>query len=272
MAAQATRASLLVAAAAFAAIGVPSFVAPTWASSEFPWSVGPFLAQTIGGWSLGTAAIALYVAVRALPRRMYPLLIYLGLFGVGQLLVVGVFVARLQTGHLLTSPYLVGLVALVVAGAGGVAVLRSAPAEERATVRRAPWWVRGIALGVGGFVLLLAVGTLLAGPDGATARGEIFPEQMSPFSIKAFSAFLFALAAAILSSVRSTDLAPFRALGWAGLYLIVPITGAALLNLGLFDASRPGSMVYLWAYIVVGVIIVAVLAYERLRPEAFEPA
>jgi amino acid transporter len=116
------------------------------------------------------------------------------------------------------------------------------------------------------------VGTLLAGPDGATARGEIFPEQMSPFSIKAFSAFLFALAAAILSAVRSTDLAPFRALGWAGLYLIVPITGAALLNLSLFDASKPGTLVYLWAYIIVGAIIVAVLAYERLRPAAFEQA
>ncbi|HEX6230850.1 MAG TPA: hypothetical protein VF029_03995, partial [Actinomycetota bacterium] len=86
-----------------------------------------------------------------------------------------------------------------------------------------------------------------------------------------FSAFLFALAAAILSSVRSTSLAPFRALGWAGLYLIVPITGAALLNLGLFDDGKPGTLVYLWAYIVVGVIIVAVLAYERLRPAAFDP-
>ena len=65
-------------------------------------------------------------------------------------------------------------------------------------------------------VLFLAIGTLLAASDGATARGEVLPEKMGVFSIRAFSAFLFALAAAILSLVPSRFVAPYRSLGSSG--------------------------------------------------------
>jgi len=256
-------------AAAFAIVGAASFFAPSWAKDQFPWAVGPFLTQTIGGWSLGTAAIAVHAAVVGLPRRTYGLLIYLGLFGVAQLAVVVAFAGRLQVGHALTWPYLVGLVALAVGAASGGLSLRGADAGP-ATGRRAAWWIRVIALLVGGFVLFLAVGTLLAGPDGATARGEVMPEPMGLFSIRAFSAFLFALAAAILSLVPTRHVGPYRALGTSGLYLIVPITLAAALNFSLFDPAKPGTMVYFWAYVIVGLIIVAVLVLERNRPQVVD--
>jgi hypothetical protein len=256
---------LLAGAAAFTVIGVPSFVDPSWAVSEFPWAVGPFLAQTIAGWSLGTAAIAIHAVVGGPSRRLYGLLIYLGLFGVGQLAVVAAFAARLQTDHLLTGPYLFGLISLAIGAAGAALSLRSEDPAATGPDRRASWWIRAIAGLVGAFVLFLAVGTLLAGPDGGTARGEVLPEPMGLFSIRAFSAFLFALAAAILSLVPSRGIAPYRSLGTSGLYLIVPITLAAALHFPLFDAAKPGTLVYFWAYVVVGLIILAVLVHERAR-------
>jgi hypothetical protein len=256
---------LWIGAAAFVAVGVPAFFAPAWAREQFPWAVGPFLTQTIGGWSLGTAAVAIHAALTGLPRRVYGLLIYLGLFGVGQLAVVAGFGDRLQVGHVLTWPYLLGLAALATGAASGALVLGRR--RDEGNGRRATWWIRVIALLVGGFVLFLAVGTLLAGPDGATARGEVMPEPMGLFSIRAFSAFLFALAAAILSLVASREVGPYRELGTSGLYLIVPITLAAALNFSLFDPSKPGTMVYFWAYVIVGLIIVAVLLYERGRAQ-----
>ena len=264
------RVLLGVGAAAFLVIGVPAFLAPAWAVGEFPWTVGPFLAQTIGGWSIGTAAIAIHAIRGGLSRRLYGLLIYLGLFGVGQLAVAAAFAARLQTGHVLTWPYLIGLGSLAIGASLAALSLRTGNAAPADMGRRAPWWIRAIAALVGGFVLFLAVGTLIAGPDGATARGEVLPEPMGLFSIRAFSAFLFALAAAILSLVLSPRVGPYRSLGTSGLYLIVPITLAAALNVSLFDAGKPGTLVYFWAYVVVGLIIVAVLVYERRRTDVFE--
>jgi hypothetical protein len=90
---------------------------------------------------------------------------------------------------------------------------------------------------------------------------------MGLFSIRAFSAFLFALAASITSTLFARSMRPYRELALSGLYLIVPITLAALLNLSLFDFSdRPGGLLYLVAYIVVGVILV--IALVRHTPES----
>ncbi len=264
------RVALGIAAVAFVVVGLPAFVAPAWAVGEFPWAVGPFLAQTIGGWALGTAGIAIHAVAGGLSRRLYGLVIYLILFGVGQLAVVAAFATRLQVGHLLTWPYLIGLGALAIGGACAALSLRGGDAGAVDMGRRAPWWIRAIAGMVGAFVLFLAVGTLLAGPDGGTARGEVLPEPMGLFSIRAFSAFLFALAAAILSLVVSRSVGPYRSLGLSGLYLIVPITLAAALNFSLFDASKPGTLVYFWAYVAVGLIILAVLLYERGRATAVD--
>lgn len=248
--------------------GVPAFLLPVWASEQFPWAVGPFLAQTIGAWSVGTAAMAASAAWRRRPARTYPVLIYLGLFGLGQLLVVAAFADRLQTGHLLAWPYLGGMVALAVSGVAAVPALRAAPARVRAAAGDVPTWARLLAIAVGGFVLLLALGTLLAGPDGATAHGGIFPEPMSLFSIRAFSAFLFSIGIAILLVVPSPSMWPYRELALGGMYLVIPITLAALLNLSLFDfAGRPGHLLYLAAYVVVGLALAVALAVNKPGPE-----
>jgi hypothetical protein len=262
---------LVVAAFGFLLIGIPAFLAPAWAASEFPWTVGPFLAQTIGGWSIGTALICLHAVWLRSPARGYPLFVYAWLFGIGQLVVVVLFMDRFLPAPLLSWPYLIALVALVASGVGGVvASLRAEAGASAAAVRGAPQWVptwaKAFGALVGLFVLFLAIGTLLAGPNGATASGAIFPEPMGLFSIRAFSAFLFAIAGSIGSVLLARSIEPYEYLGWAGLYLVVPITLAALLNLSLFDFSaRPGGLVYILAYVLVGVVIGVALTYIRRR-------
>lgn len=268
MSERATGALHWLAAALLLAFGVPAFLMPTWASEQFPWTVGPFMAQTIGAWSIGTAAMAASAAWRRRPARTYPVLVYLGLFGVGQLLVVMAFADRLQTGHVLTWPYLGGMTALAISGVAAIPALRAAPAQVRADAGNVPTWARLLAVAVGSFVLLLAVGTLLAGPDGATARGGIFPEQMGLFSIRAFSAFLFSIGSAIMLVVPSPSMWPYRELALGGIYLVIPITLAAILNLSLFDfTGQPGNLLYLAAYVVVGVALAVALVVNKPGPE-----
>jgi hypothetical protein len=265
-----SRAALVVVAAAFLVIGVPSFLFPAWAAGEFPWAVGPFLAQTIGGWSIGTALIALHAVWKRDPVVIYPLLVYLWLFGIGQALVVVLFLDRLQTGHLLTWPYVAGLGALIVAWVAGAGSSIFDRVDLRPVGQWIPTYAKAFGALVGLFVLFLAIGTLVAGPSGLTASGGIFPEPMGLFSIRAFSALLFAIAASIGSVLLARSVEPYLALGWAGLYLVVPITLAALLNLSLFSFSfsRPGHALYLLAYVVVGIVIAATIMVVRRRPAA----
>ena len=260
-----TRIALYVAAAGFGILGVAAFLAPGWASQNFPWSVGPFVAMSIGGWSLGTAAIALDAA-RGTPASRYPLLVFLWLFGVGETVVLFGFLDRAVVSAVLTYPYLVGLGALLVATATGVPAVWMS--DWRGGVGpRAPWWV---SAGTIVFVLLvvgLAFATLLARPGGSATEGGFVPEKMTLFTVRAFSAFFLAIAGASASLLAVPRIPLILDFGRAGLYLIVPITIAALVNLSVFDfAARPGGLVYLGAYVVVGLGVIAILVLDRRRP------
>lgn len=260
-----TRVALVVAAAGFGILGVAAFLAPGWASQNFPWSVGPFVAMSIGGWSMGTAAIAI-AAARGTPASRYPLLVFLWLFGVGETVVLVGFMDRAVLSAVLAYPYLVGLGALLVVTAAGVPAVWMS--DWRVGVGpRAPRWVR---LGIVVFVLLvvgLAFATLLARPGGAATEGGFVPEKMTLFTVRAFSAFFVAIAGASASLLALNRIPMILDFGRAGLYLIVPITIAALVNLSLFDfAARPGGLVYLGAYVVVGLGVVVILVADRLRP------
>jgi hypothetical protein len=258
---------LRIAAVAFVVLGAVAFVLPGFASAQgnFPWKVGPFLAMTIGGWSLGTAAIAADAARDLRPARVYPLIAYLGVFALGQSLVLVAFADRVQLGAVLTWTYLVGLSALLV---GAVLTVLAWRGEAGLTVCRGsvPRWAQAAAGAFAVFVGGLALGTSLAGPDGTVAQGRVFPEAMSLFSMRAFSAFLFALAVSAATLLAAREALPYHELARAGLYLIVPITMAAFLNLGLFDGARPGSIFYLVTYLLVGVGLVAVLWQQRGDP------
>ncbi len=262
-----TRLLLAIAAVAFVIFGLVAFVVPQWASENFPWRVGPFLAQTIGGWSLGTAGFAVLAARDGRLRLIYPLLVYLAVFGAGQTLVALAFLDRLQVGLVLTWPYLVGLAATVTAVVLAAIDSRGLPVDhpDAQPSRGARSWARtggGVLFVI--FVLGLAVGTFLAGPDGVVAQGRFFPEQMSLFSIRAFSAFFLAIALSAASTLASRAIRPYLELARAGMLLLIPITIASLLNLRLFDfADRTGGLLYFAAYVVAGVVFSAILWHKR---------
>lgn len=244
--------------------GVVAFLMSGWAIDQFPWMVGPFLAMTIGGWALGTAGIAWLAARDVAPGRVYPLIVYLLAFAVGELLVVIAFQGRLRTDVPLTWPYLAGLVAT---GLGAGAMVMDW-ARRRTALRVGPGNVPGWAVAATAVYIIfvggLAVATFISGPDGQAARGLFFPETMGLFSVRAFSAFFLALAAAGIAVITARDVATYDELGRAGLLLIVPITVAAIVHFGLFDfVDRPGSLVYLAAYVVVGVLLLVRLAWLR---------
>ncbi|MEO7118329.1 MAG: hypothetical protein ABIZ34_05085 [Candidatus Limnocylindrales bacterium] len=255
---------LFVAVVAMAIVGVASFAAPGWASSDFPWKVGPFLTMTIGGWCIGTAIIAWLAARQPRLDLGFPLLVYCWIFGAGQALVVIAFLDKLLTNHLLTVPYLVGIGAMTLSGVIGAVDLWRRRAAVRGPAEHVPMPARVFAgLYVVG-VALIALGNLVAGADGTVAQGRFFPEALGLFSIRALAAFFFALSMAGLGAVITRGLGPYLSLGRAGFALIVPITFAALVNLPLFDfAGRPGGSLYLGAYLVVGGLILVALVLGR---------
>jgi hypothetical protein len=262
------RTSLWVAVVALGIFGLVSFVVPDAASGQFPWRVGPFLAMTIGGWAIGMALMATATAMAWRLPRVLAALVTLWAFGIGELIVLVLFLDRF-VGSLLAIPYVVGLLALGVSAVAGLAwIVAERPAVREAGPPRVAF--RG---GAALFVILvgaLALATAIASPGGATTEGRVFPETMTLFSARAFSAFFTSLAlGAVALLVSRASVGAYRFYAGVGLLLIAPITLAALLNLVRFDfVGQPGHGVYLGAYLVVGAGAIAVLALTRRPREA----
>jgi hypothetical protein len=262
------RASLWVAAGALGIFGLVSFVVPDTAAGQFPWRVGPFLAMTIGGWAIGMALMAVATARTWQLPRVIAALVTLWAFGIGELVVLLLFLDRF-VGSLLAVPYLVGLIALAVSAATGLAWI----VAERPQLREADPPPAAFRIGAAVFVILvgaLALATGIASQGGAATEGRVFPEAMTLFSARAFTAFFTSLAlGAVALLVMRASLAAYRFYAGVGLLLIAPITLAALLNLVRFDfVAQPGHGVYLGAYLVVGAGAIAVLLMTRNEREA----
>ena len=134
--------SLWVSAVAMGVVGLCAYLVPEQASTAFPWKVGPFLTMTIGGWGIGTAATAILAARTSRLASVYPLHVFLGAFGVLELLAVVAFIDRLQTGHLLTYPYLIGLAALIAGALLAIAVWWQGRPDLRGPAVGIPRWGR----------------------------------------------------------------------------------------------------------------------------------
>ena len=247
-----------------AAVGAVMFGAPRWASEEFAWNVSDFVAMTIGAWCLGNAWMV-WVAVRNWPwATSLAVLVHLWTFAALEALVLFWFRDKLRTDVVLAGPYLVML------GLGLVAALRGA--SELAARRPFPPAGDGVAAGRGvrnavvAFVAVvgfLGIFGLFATGFGASRR--VFPEPLSPFTLRAFAVFYLALAIGALTLLRGRAREPILVYGRAGLGLIVPITTAALIYIGRFDFSaHPVQSAYIGAYVVVGVAVVAVDASARI--------
>lgn len=246
----------------FLVLGTVLFVAPQWSSERFGWNVGHFVAMTIGGWSIGTAGFAWMAAGLRRWAVAKAVLVYLWVFPAGELLVVLWHRDGLRLGEALAWPYLVTLgVGAAAAFVGLVDIGRGHPAEPSGGPP-APGWVRGLSSFFVVFVGFLATVALIAPKVGRD--GRIFPDPLTPFTLRAFGAFYLALALGAVPLVRERALRPAVAYMWAGLALIVPITAAAFFNLHHFDfGEHPGGLLYIAAYLAAGIGAVAIIAAYR---------
>lgn len=259
-----TRAAIRIGAVLYILLGLVLFAAPAWAASVFPWSVSSMVAMTIGGWTLGNGIGAWFASAPGPATRVMPVLVYLTGFAAAQLLVVIAFRAALKLDVLLAVPYLLTLGFTLIAGSFGILELRKTEAvviEEAEPLSRS---VRLLLAALAVFVGALSVGGFLAGQGGLSTTGQIFPEPLTLFTVRAFAAFYLALAAGLVALLLWPRAASAFMLGIAGVALIVPILIAAFTNLGAFDfAARPLGILYLAAYIVVLFPAVAFLWRHR---------
>ena len=239
-------------AALYALLGLILFILPNWAAPRFAWNVSPFVAMTIGGWCLGNGFAAYVVAKRWRFSLVASGLTYLALFGVLETGVALTFADKLKLGHWLGWLYVTTLAVNLTAAAVYIRdVFAMRPRIE--TLGRKSGAV-DLTIGV---IFILFVGFLglyglLAAPDGRGLHGGIFPEILTPFSLRAFGAFYLAIALTPISLliIRGVDTAlSHMYLSWP---LIFFITLAAFVFIGVFDFSnRPGQLLYIGVYLLV---------------------
>jgi hypothetical protein len=251
-------------AIAFGLVGLVLFLAPAWSAANFPWMISPMVARTMGGWYLGSAAMAGLVAFRRRWNVMYASALYTGVFSLTEALVVVVHRARLQLDAALAWPY-IGMLAIGILASSFALIdwLRSRPAavDEGAP---APAWVRGIIVFFILFVFFLA-GFAFSG-HWIGLNGVIFPEPLSPFTLRSFGAFYFSLAFSALAFLSERRLPPITVHVWGGLALILFITAAAFFHLPSFNfTEHPFQSIYLGVYLVALVLAIYYLWGEGSR-------
>lgn len=243
----------------YGVLGAALFLLPEQLASVFAWKVTAFMTMTIGGWCLGNAWLAFISARRWDWKRIYPSLFYLWLFGISQMLVVASFHDRLNLEHPIAWLYLLTLVVNVLTALiASLDWLRARPSRA----------FHGQALTLGqrwpAFAFVLFVGFLglygLTAPIGAPGtNGGIFPEIMSPFTLRSFGAFYLCLALGVVPLFWEKNLQTVLHQAFAAYGLIFFITLAAFLYLHLFDfAARPGGLAYFGAYLIVGLPLLVV--------------
>ena len=239
----------------FLLIGIPLFFFPGQMAPIFAWKVSTFVAMTIGAWCLGNAWLAGITALRGAPRLVFTAYLYLGFFGLFELGVLFAFREKLVLNSLFSWGYLAALCASLAAGlAGSIDWLRLGMGTDSSTPSSYSRVQRLSILAFVLFVGFLAAYGMLVPQGGVGTNGGIFPEVLSPFTLRSFGAFYLSLALAVIPFLFVRSLSPLLHHSFASYGLIVIITAAALANLALFDfVHRPGGLVYIGAYFVVGI-------------------
>jgi hypothetical protein len=238
----------------YAVLGAALFLLPEQLAPVFAWKVTAFITMTIGGWCLGNAWLAFISARRWDWKRIYSALLYLWLFGIGQMLVVASFRENLKLEHPIAWLYLLTLAVNVLAAlVASLDWLRTRPSRAfsgQALTLQQRWPAFAFVLFVG-FLGLYG----LTAPIGAPGtNGGIFPEIMSLFTLRSFGAFYFCLALAVAPLFWERNLQTALHQAFAAYGLIFFITLAGFVYIGLFDFSaRPGGLAYFGAYLIVGI-------------------
>jgi hypothetical protein len=263
MLSSAARVSTYVLGLLYAVLGAALFVAPNALAPVFAWKVSPFVTMTIGGWCLGNAWLAWVAARRWEWRLVYSSLVYLWLFGAAEAGVAFAFREKLVLAHPIAWLYLGTLAVNVFAAAVGLAWWIARRPERMPFGRPAETIHRTAVLAFVVFVGFLAVYGMLAPLGAPGTNAGIFPEPMSLFTLRSFAAFYLSLALAAIPLIQERNLGPLLNHAVASYGLIVAITAAAVVNIGLFDfAERPGGLLYIGAYLAVGIPLI--FAFLRL--------
>ena len=241
-------------AALYAILGALLFILPEQLAPVFAWKVTAFMTMTIGAWCLGNAWLAWITARRWEWRLVYSALIYLWLFGILEAGVVFAFRAKLQLGHPIAWMYLAALILNVLTAViGFIDWLRIRPTRE-------PFGLgidkvqRSAVVAFIVFVGFLAGFGMIAKVGAPGTNGGIFPEVMSPFTLRSFAAFYLSLTLAVIPHLWERSRNALLHHSFASYGLVVIITIAAFVYLRLFDfAARPGGLLYFGAYLIVGI-------------------
>lgn len=249
-----SRSLTYICAVLYGVLGVLLFLLPEQLASVFAWKVTAFMTMTIGGWCIGNTWLAYINARRWEWKLVYTSLIYLWLFGIGELIVLLVFRDKLKLEHPIAWLYFITLIVNVLAAFVGVFdYLRIRPSNK----------LSGIAItkvqSLPAVAFVLLVGFL--GLYGLTAQigdigtnAGIFPEVMSLITLRSFGVFYIALALGVVPYFWDRSLNAILHHSFAAFGLILFITAAAFVYIGLFNFSEhPGGLAYFGAYLVVGI-------------------
>ena len=239
----------------YAVLGALLFFLPESLAPVFAWKVTPFMTMTIGGWALGNAWLAWITARRWQWKLVFSALIYLWLFGLGELLVLYNFRGKLVLGHPIALLYLLTIVVNALAALIGIVdLLRLHPSTTTTSGPMIPGLLYAAVIGYVIFVGFLGIygSTVQVGAPGT--NGGVFPEVMSPFTLRSFGVFYLTLALGVVPFLWNKNFNALLHHAIASYGLIIFITLAAFVYLRLFDFSaKPGGLAYFIAYLAVGI-------------------
>jgi hypothetical protein len=247
----------------YAILGVLLFFLSESLAPVFAWKVTPFMTMTIGGWCVGNAWLAYTTARRWDWKLVYPALFYLWTFGITELMVLIEFRDKLVLVHPIAWLYFVTLCVNVITAVVSLwDFIRSRPSrEDFGPVTQT--YQRIMALSFVIIVGFLAVFGLFAQVGDIGTNGGIFPEVMSLFTLRSFAVFYLSLAIGALPLIRERNLSVLLNHAYASYALVIFITAAIFAYIRLFDfANKPGQLIYVLAYFLVGIPILLVLLKE----------
>jgi hypothetical protein len=240
----------------YAILGAFLFILPEQLAPVFAWKVTTFMTITIGGWCLGNAWLAWFATRRWKWSLVYTSLIYLWMFGIGELLVLYLFRDKLKLEHPIAWLYFSTLIVNVLTALTGIfELLRNRPQNDSTGITATTNSFQYTAL----IFFILFVGFL--GLYGCTAQigapgtnGGIFPEVMSLFTLRNFGVFYLSIALAVVPFLKDRSINSILHHSIASYGLILFITIAAFIYIGVFDfATKPGGLLYFGAYLAVGI-------------------
>ena len=238
----------------YTVLGASLFFLPEQLAAVFAWKVTAFMTMTIGGWCLGNAWLAWIAARRWQWSLVHSTLIYLWLFGIGELLVLFFFRDKLKLEHPIAWLYFITLIVNAVTAVVGILELVSKrPSLRSEGVRFSPMQNTFLIVFIV-FVGFLGLYGCMAQIGAPGTNGGIFPEIMSLFTLRSFGVFYLSLALAVMPYLWNKDLNAILNHSIASYGLILFITAAAFVYLRLFDfTAKPGGFLYFGAYLGVGI-------------------